>query len=460
MENRSRLLNNQPHQTGPVIYWMSRDQRVQDNWSLLFASQMADRHQSPLAVVFCLQDTFLGATARQYSFMLDGLQEVESTLHRLGIPFFLRQGNPVTVMPQFLAEQSAGALVTDFDPLKIKRSWKEAVLREIKIAAYEVDSHNIIPCWQASQKQEYGAYTIRPKIHRLLPLYLKEIPPLTTPSVSWPESVNPVDWHAVTQSVTVNSDVRPVSWIQAGELAAKAALDKFIHEKLDHYSDNRNDPTKNGTSRLSPYFHFGHLSAQRAALSVMNSGPITTSKEVFLEELIVRRELADNYCWYNPNYDSLSSVQPWALKTLDAHRSDIRPYVYSLQQMEQGLTHDDLWNAAQNQLLTEGIIHGYLRMYWAKKILEWTPDPKTAWEIALYLNDKYALDGRDPNGYTGIGWSIGGVHDRPWFNRQIFGNIRYMSYNGCKSKFNIRSYIEKYRAPGRSLFETTQQEDL
>ena len=452
MEQRSRMINDKPHHHGPIIYWMSRDQRVSDNWALLLSQQMAHHRNCPLAVVFCLQPAFLEATIRQYSFMLDGLAEVEETLRRYHIPFFLLTGNPADVLPPFLTKQKAGALVTDFDPLKIKLSWKEAVLKQISIAAYEVDSHNLIPCWTTSQKQEYGAYTIRPKIHRLLPLYLKEIPSLAAHFVPWPEPVDPINWQLVRQSIKVNETVSTVSWVQPGEQAALKALNHFISEKLNHYGNDRNDPTRNGTSQLSPYLHFGHLSAQRVALKVISSDPITSSKEAFLEELIVRRELADNYCWYNPNYDSLSSIPPWAVKTLNAHRSDLRPYLYSLEQLEQSSTHDDLWNAAQNQLAIEGIIHGYLRMYWAKKLLEWTPDPETAWQIAVYLNDKYALDGRDPNGYTGIAWSIGGVHDRPWFNRPVFGNIRYMSYNGSKSKFNIKLYIEKYTSSATSLF--------
>ncbi len=169
-------------------------------------------------------------------------------------------------------------------------------------------------------------------------------------------------------------------------------------------------------------------------------------KDAFLEELIIRRELSDNFCFYNPRYDSFDGFPEWARKTLNEHRKDRRPYLYSLEQFETAQTHDKLWNAAQTEMVKRGKMHGYMRMYWAKKILEWTPSPEVAMEVAIHLNNRYELDGRDPNGYAGIAWSIGGVHDRAWNERNIFGKIRYMSYNGCKSKFNIEGYVEHVKS--------------
>ncbi|MDD5644415.1 MAG: deoxyribodipyrimidine photolyase, partial [bacterium] len=238
-------------------------------------------------------------------------------------------------------------------------------------------------------------------------------------------------------------DAGRVNWIEPGEKAALRTLRNFIKNGLPGFASQRNDPNMGAESNLSPYLHFGQISAQRAALEINKSPASKEAKEAFLEELIIRRELADNYCLYNKNYDNPAGFPDWAKKTLSEHKKDKREYTYSLKQLETAGTHDALWNAAQLQMLKTGKMHGYMRMYWAKKILEWTESPEQAQKIAVYLNDKYELDGRDPNGYAGIAWSIGGVHDRAWGERHIFGKIRYMSYNGCKSRFNTAAYIRK-----------------
>ena len=217
----------------------------------------------------------------------------------------------------------------------------------------------------------------------------------------------------------------------------------FINHRLDEYDSLRNYPERDGQSGLSPYLHFGQISAQRIALAVTAAEAPAASKKAFLEELIVRRELSDNYCFYNKNYDHFEGVPNWAKITLNKHRDDPREFLYSPEQLEQALTHDDLWNSAQKEMVITGKMHGYMRMYWAKKILEWTGSPEEALAVAIFLNDKHSLDGRDPNGYAGIAWSIGGVHDRPWGERKIFGMIRYMNYNGCLRKFNVKEYIRK-----------------
>ena len=235
--------------------------------------------------------------------------------------------------------------------------------------------------------------------------------------------------------------VSEADWITPGEKASLRVLKGFIEKKLGSYETGRNDPSADGQSDLSPYLHFGQISAQRIAIEVSKTNAAKKSREAFLEELVVRRELSDNYCYYNRNYDNVEGFPEWAKKTLHAHRNDKREYLYVRAQFENGETHDDLWNAAQMEMVKRGKMHGYMRMYWAKKILEWTGSPEQAMEVAVYLNDKYELDGRDPNGYTGIAWSIGGVHDRAWNERPVFGKIRYMSYNGCKSKFDIKKYI-------------------
>jgi deoxyribodipyrimidine photo-lyase len=450
-EKRIRLLQNGSENSGPVIYWMSRDQRVHDNWALLFAQQVALQRGKELIVLFSIVPEYLEATLRQYEFMLKGLMDVEKELKRYHIPFFILQGNPPTVIPKFIKERYASNLVADFDPLKIKRKWKNETAKKIDIPFYEVDAHNIVPCFYVSPKQEFGAYTIRPKIHKNLPEFLDEFPKLKKMKSSKSFSLNKIDWENVYSSLRVDESVKPVDWIKPGDKAAHKTLKDFIENKLDKYSELRNDPNADALSNLSPYLHFGQISAQRVALIVKGLGNHPYS-ESFLEELIVRRELSDNFCYYNTNYDSFKGFPDWAKKTLNDHKKDDREYVYSLKQFEKAKTHEDLWNAAQIQLVNTGKLHGYMRMYWAKKILEWSKSPEDALKIAIYLNDKYEIDGRDPNGYTGCAWAIGGVHDRAWTERPVYGKIRYMNRNGAKRKFDIEKYILKNSSAQTDLF--------
>jgi len=425
---------------GPVVYWMSRDQRAADNWALLFAQELALQRQVPLLVAFCLVPRFLGATRRQYAFLLQGLQEVEVTLSKKDIPFCLLTGSAERELPSFTSGLGAGQLVTDFDPLRPKRQWKEQVAERINIPFFEVDAHNIVPCRVASPRQEYGAYTIRPKIHRALPEFLEPFPRLQKHPFTGQEG-KPTDWSAAARTLRVDDSALGVDWLKPGERAALRLLRSFLENKLEDYDEQRNDPTLDGQSNLSPYLHFGQLSAQRVALEVEACHLPHAKKDAFFEELVVRRELSDNFCFYNAHYDQFVGIPHWAQETLNAHRRDPREVVYSRQEFEQARTHDELWNAAQREMVRRGKMHGYMRMYWAKKILEWSESPEEALQTAIDLNDKYELDGRDANGYTGIAWSIGGVHDRPWQERPVFGKIRYMSYGGCQRKFDVAPYI-------------------
>lgn len=436
---RIRNLNSCPEKPGPVVYWMSRDQRVADNWALIFAKELAEERSVPVAVVFCLVPMFGDAAIRQYAFMLRGVQEVESRLDKLGIPFFLLTGSPQDKIPVFLKANNAGVLVTDFDPLRIKREWKDQVVSATEIPAYEVDAHNIVPCWIASVKQEYGAYTFRPKLNRLLPEFMDKYPPVTGNRRPWVSPVHEADWKAAEESLTVDRSISEVSWIEPGEDAALRMMRQFIDEKLADYPQKRNDPSLDGQSNLSPYLHFGQISAQRVAIEAGKSG---RGAPEFLEELIVRRELSDNFCCYNKVYDTTGCFPDWAKRTLDEHLTDPRPEIYSIDELEHAHTHDPLWNACQMEMVGRGKMHAYMRMYWAKKILEWTHSPEEAMQTCIYLNDRYELDGRDPNGYVGIAWSIGGVHDRAWGQRPIFGKVRYMSYEGCERKFDVNKYIQ------------------
>ena len=442
---RMRTLKDATREKGPVIYWMSREQRVKDNWALLYAQELAMERKAPLLVAFALAPQFLGATMRQYDFMLKGLASVEDDLARSAIPFYLLEGKPEKEISDFSTMVNASALVSDFDPLRIKREWKTKLMMRLHTPFYEVDAHNIVPCWIASPKQEYGAYTLRPKLKRLLPDFFTDYPTLERHPYRMKGMDERIDWQNVCTHLKIDRSVDIVDSVESGEAAAANALDHFIAEKLNNYNLSRNDPCRDGQSNLSPYLHFGQLAAQRVALEVKKARVDLKSKDAFLEELIVRRELSDNFCFYNEAYDRFEGFPHWAQESLNKHRSDKREYTYTVSQFEEAMTHDPLWNAAQMEMVRKGKMHGYMRMYWCKKILEWTTSPEEALSSAIYLNDKYELDGRDPNGYSGIAWSIGGVHDRAWFERKIFGKVRYMSYGGCQSKFDVEAYIKQTR---------------
>ncbi len=442
-QNRIRLLQKGRDLKGPILYWMSRDQRVQDNWALIFAKRLADAQRVPLIVVFSLVSDFQFATERHFNFMLKGLMQVEKNLANLNIPYVLLFGEPQNTLPGYIEEHNISVLVCDFDPLKIKRLWKKHLAPQLTIPFYEVDAHNIVPALYVSQKTEFSAYTIRSKINKLLPVFLERIPIIIPHTFSDKKLFRKNDWDYALNKLPIDRTVKEVPGILPGEKAAHDQLEKFLTHTLPHYNEKRNDPCEDGQSGLSPYLHFGQISAQRVAMEVQAHFSPDPNTEAFLEELIVRRELSDNFCYYNTKYDSFDGFHPWAQATLREHEKDEREYMYSLKQLESASTHDPLWNAAQNEMVIYGKMHGYMRMYWAKKILEWSESPATALKNAIYLNDHYSLDGRDPNGYTGCAWSIGGVHDRAWTERPVFGKIRYMNYNGCARKFNIAKYIEK-----------------
>lgn len=442
-QERSHLLQTGRPGDGPVIYWMSRDQRAHDNWALLYAQEQALALEKPLAVVFCIDLEYPAANLRHFAFLLRGLEELQYTLKNYAIDFHLLQGAPDNILPLFLDKAHPALLVTDFDPLRIKKLWKKMVLEQCSVPAFEVDAHNIVPCWLASNKREYAAYTIRKKIQQLLPRFLTDFPDLQVhPYVSTPASIQPVTANTLLKQVKDKS-VGEVDWLKPGEKAGINLMEDFLTNGLHSYSTERNNPCLDGQSNLSPYFHFGHLAPQRVAWEVEQSNATRDDKEEYLEELIIRRELSDNYCYYADDYDRYSAFPDWAKKSLDKHRKDIRPYLANLQILENALTEDMLWNRCQQDLVQKGKLHSYLRMYWAKKILEWSVSPEEAMANALFLNDKYSLDGRDPNGYAGVAWSIGGVHDRAWADRSIFGKIRYMNKNGCKRKFSVTDYIKR-----------------
>ena len=440
---RTRTLSHHPYQKGAIAYWMNREMRLKDNWALLAAQDWAIREQVALKIAYNLDPGFLGGGRRQFTFKLDALKEIFTDCQKKGISFSLMIGSKTEVdLIKWVKKEQIGGLVTDFAPLRLQRKWLKTVVNAIEIPVIEVDAHNIVPCWIASEKPEYGAYTLRPKINKMLKEFLVEYPALKKHPVSG--SSSSINWSALEKSFD-GKEIAPVTWIKTGEKEALKALRGFIEHELNGYDEGRNDPNAQAQSDLSPYFHYGMLSPQRAALEVIKSKASTKDKDAYLEELIIRRELADNFCYYHPSdYDTVGCFPDWSKQDITKHRKDKREYVYTLKQFALAKTHDPLWNAAQQEMVKHGKMHGYMRMYWAKKILEWSASVEDAINIAITLNDRYELDGRDPNGSAGIAWSMGGVHDRPWSRRPIFGRVRYMNDRGCARKFDVEAYCKRW----------------
>lgn len=453
-ERRSRSINGVPVKTKGeyrgVAYWMFRDQRVDDNYALICAQKFALQHKCPLYVTFYLMSHYSVAGIRQYDFMLRGLEQVEKQCQKLGIQFHLELGYAKDMIVDYCHDNQVDLVVCDFMPLRDPLSWVEEAGKKLakkQIPLYQVDAHNIIPCWVLSNKVEFGARSLRPKLHAMLKDWLFEIPALDKHPYQPDVQAEPADWNEAWKHLKVDETVRPITWAKPGTLNAYKMLYEFITQRLKRYDDDRNIPTKHALSCLSPYFHFGQISVQRAILTVTKpeyKSKASKSVDAFFEEAVVRRELSDNYCFFQPDYDNYDGAWDWAKKTHEEHRRDKREFIYTQEELQYAKTHDKCWNACQIQMLREGKMHGYMRMYWAKKILEWTPNVEEAIRIGNFLNDKYEMDGRDPNGYVGIMWSMMGVHDRGWTERPIFGKIRYMNYNGCARKFDVHHFIRIY----------------
>ena len=427
---------------------MSRDQRVVDNHGLATAQHYALEYRLPLIVTFCFVPG-LGYRAREhFDYMVHGLREVATSLGNSNIPFVPLFGKHYEAIMDFAKIASPAVVVTDFSPLRGSRSWQAKLAQRLPIIV--VDSHNCVPAWLASQKQEFSARTLRPKIHALLNDYIvpQQWLPMRHPHIWSSQPLSSLD-----STTKLLGDLRSryasnnthIAF-KPGEMAAQLHLKKFIQHRLKGYSTRRNDPTVDGLSGLSPYLHFGTIGAMTVVRKLQLAAETTDSLQSdihsLIEELVIRKELSDNFCYYNNKYDSLLSAPDWAQKTLAKHAIDEREYIYSREQFEQAATHDVAWNAAQMQLLITGKMHGYMRMYWAKKILEWSESPEVALATVLYLNDFYSIDGGDPNGYVGALWSIAGLHDRPWGERSVYGTVRSMVYNGLKRKFNIEKYTK------------------
>lgn len=457
-------LNDAPTNSGKcVVYVMARDQRVADNHALLYAQQQALTHRLPLVVVFALHSSGV-RQASQYRFMVEGLRQVQQQLAALNISFHLILGPPRQALPRFMDAMQPQLVVFDFNPLRGPRALQKSIASSLGVNCMVVDTHNIVPLWLTSDKEEFAAHTIRLKLHRQLGEWL-QTPEKMVKHPHGTAQPNTTDWAAANALIADLPSTDQTIEYPTGETSAQKTLEQFIDGGLGSYATQRNIPTSHGQSGLSPYLHFGQLSALRVALELLkvsDDEPLLLreprlasagdppsrmdSINALLEELIVRKELADNYCFYNANYDNYAGAKDWARQSLELHRTDVRDHTYARAEWEAATTHDAAWNAAQLQMMRSGKMHGYMRMYWAKKLLEWSATPEEAIAIAVYLNDKYSIDGGDPNGYTGIMWSIAGIHDRPWFDRHVYGKIRYMNLSGLQKRFDVAAYIRQWTA--------------
>ncbi len=437
-----------------VVYWMQRAQRGIDNHAVNVAVEVANALGLPLVVYFAGISNFPSANLRHYVFLQQGLPDVEEDLAKRNIIFIMRRA-PHESHEKLLADVHAAFVIGDENPMREPEKWRKQLAAKIDIPFWTVDTDVVIPSKLVDHAQ-YGAYIIRPRLYRLLPQYLV---PYENPHAkqAWQR---PKNFHSdsVHEDITLGWDhldrtVRPVDTWHGGTHAALKRLKVFTTKLLETYDATRNHPEMDGTSALSPYLHYGHIGPQTIALAVeaaAKANPaLGKARDSFINELIAWRELSINFVRTNPNYDNADCAEDWAKKTIAEHDRDEREHLYTLKQLENSETYDELWNAAQIQMVRHGWMHNYLRMYWAKKILEWTPDAPTAMKYCIYLNDKYEIDGRDPGGYAGIAWAIVGKFDRPWFDRPIFGKIRYMSGASTGKKFDSKKYIRDMNAlPG------------
>jgi len=426
-----------------VLYWMQAAQRAEYNHALEYAVLRANQLKLPLVVVFGITDSYPEANLRHYTFMLEGLIDVQKALEKRGIKVVIRHQSPELAATEL--SEKASVVVVDAGHTRIQKKWRQYAANNIDCLLEQVETNLIVPVTQASDKENFSAGTLRPRINKRLPQYLvnmKHSKPLKSSldlKIS-DFSINNIE--TALSKLEIDRSVEPIKNFKGGNAEAKKRLTDFIKNKLDDYADSRNDPCLDATSNMSPYLHFGQISPLYIALKVMESN--ARGRQAYLEELIVRRELSYNFVYYNNNYDKFSCLPPWAKNTLNFHSRDKREYVYSLDELEHAKTHDPYWNAAQKEMVITGKMHGYMRMYWGKKILEWTKSPRQGFKIALFLNNKYELDGRDPNGFAGVAWCFG-KHDRAWSEREVFGKIRYMNAAGLKRKFNPELYVEKVK---------------
>jgi deoxyribodipyrimidine photo-lyase len=428
-----------------VVYWMQRAQRGVDNPALDVAVAAANELGKPVVVFLAPVPFYPHANLRHYRFLAQGIPDIAEDLGKRNIGFVLRRFPEFSLL-RFCDEVKAALVVGDENPMREPESWRRTAAKKLRVPLWTVDADVVVPS-MLLQKAQYAAHIIRPRLQAQLPRFLVA-PQNPSARVSWkkPAGVSSLapDFD-ITQDWQLDRSAAPASQWRGGSKEALRLLRDFIKDKLPGYGTGRSKPETDQTSRLSPYLHFGHIGPTTVALAIEKAAAPKADKEAFLNQLIIWREVSVNLVRFNPDYDNFECGEEWAHRTLAKHVKDRRLVVYSEMQLENAETHDPLWNAAQMQMVNTGWMHNYVRMYWAKKILEWIPSPAEAYRIAVKLNDKYELDGRDPNGYAGIAWSIVGKFDRPWFERPIFGQIRYMSGASTGKKFDSKKYIEQNR---------------
>ena len=443
---RIQKLNARPHQKGRfVLYWMQASQRAERNHALEYAIRQANEQKLPVTTLFVLTDGFPEANLRHYTFMLEGLKELKGRLEERGVSFLVLRGSPDKEVMK--VSRQASMVITDCGYLRIQREWRKEVAENALCPLVQVETDVVVPVEQACPKEAYSAAVLRPKINGQLRKYLVPLSETLVKHTLRNQDFAGLDLKKpipnILSSLSIDRAVNPVSHFRGGTSEAKRLLGDFIAHKLKDYGELRSDPSLDCVSHMSPYLHFGQISPLYIALQVQAAGRIPAkTRETYLEELIVRRELAMNFAHYNPAYDSFRAIPDWAKRTLKTHQKDKREYVYSQEELEEGRTHDPYWNSAQKEMVVTGKMHNYMRMYWGKKILEWSTSPEEAFRISVYLNNKHELDGRDPNSFTGVAWCFG-KHDRPWGERKIFGQVRYMNDAGLRRKFKIEDYVKK-----------------
>lgn len=420
---------------------MQASQRAEFNHALEFAVDQSNTYNQPLITVFCLLDNYPRANISHYRFMLQGLLEVKESLTKRGIGFVVHQNDPTSIIPSL--GEDASLVVVDRDYQRNQNQWRQNVADSIDCPLIQVESNVTVPIETVSQKEEYSAGTIRPKINRLIDNYLIPLRKRRVKNRYKEIGIDDIDFtdiENVVKDLRIKSRKPQDIRLQGGISSARQTLKNFIRNDLAVFGTLRNDPAYDRLSNMSPFLHFGQISPLEIALEILKTNSPGTDS--YLEELIIRRELGVNFVFYNENYDNIECLPNWAKETLDLHALDPREYVYTFRDLEQANTHDSYWNTAQREMVKYGKMHGYMRMYWGKKILEWSDSPEEAYRTCVTLNDKYELDGRDPNGYSGVAWCFG-KHDRAWKEREIFGKVRYMNANGLRRKFNIEEYVRR-----------------
>ncbi len=443
------LLNNREIARGDyVLYWMQQSQRAVFNHALEYAVSRSNECKQPLLVCFGLTDGYPEANLRHYTFMLEGLQDVGVALKKRGVGFILQHGDPAEVALRL--GQHASLIVCDRGYLAVQKQWRTRVAQEARCAVVQVESDVVVPVDVASDKREFAARTLRPKLTRLWPKYLRQVRNVPLQE-RWrgklPRGLNWGNPEMLARGLKIDHSVSAVTQhFHGGTGEAEKIFRNFCRSLLREYKENRNQPQTDDVSQMSKYLHFGQISPVWLALEIRRHARAGKENiESFLDELLVRRELSVNWVENTKDYDRYESLPEWSRKTLAQHARDRRPNTYTCSELEEARTHDRYWNAAMNEMRFTGYMHNHMRMYWGKKILEWSSTPQQAHATALALNNKYFLDGRDANSFANVAW-IFGQHDRPWGERPIFGMVRYMNAAGLERKCDIEAYVEKVNA--------------